>query len=108
MISYRERVRLHVELLAAPGEQAEYQAKVPAVNVVNELVNQWFDDLYQPTFEAFSSEFTAQELEHLHQFSQDFEAVLPSIPDTLALFHASSSSLAVASLAKQLHQSINW
>ncbi len=104
MSVHREPIQSHLELLANPAEQADYQAKVPAVNVVNELVNQWFGDLYHPMSEAFTSEFSAKELAAMQQFSEAFEAMLPGLPDTLPAFHASTTSAEVSALAKQLLQ----
>lgn len=72
-----------LQLIAAPTDQLRYQANAP-VNVANELVNQWFDDFYQPTSPQFASEFSSRELEQLTEFNRFFDERVSLLPGSLA------------------------
>lgn len=72
-----------LQLIAAPGDQLQYQAKA-SVNVASELVNQWFDDFYHPTSPQFASEFSSEELKRLAEFNRFFDERVSLLPDSLA------------------------
>lgn len=71
-----------LNLIASRSEQLEYQESAP-VNVVNELVNQWFDDFYHPADIRFASQFSADELVLLKRFDAYYNERLALLPDSL-------------------------
>jgi len=71
-----------LNLIASGSDQIEYQKAAP-VNVVNELVNQWFDDFYHPTDAQFACEFSAGEMVHLAKFDGFYDERVASLPDSL-------------------------
>jgi hypothetical protein len=83
MRPHRVNVINVLQLIAAPTEQMQYQAKSP-VNVAHELVNQWFDDFYHPTSPQFASEFSGEELATLAEFNRFFDERVSLLPDSLA------------------------
>ena len=71
-----------LNLIASESDQLAYQNLAP-VNVANELVNQWFDDFYNPTDKQFKSEFSDEELASLREFNAYYEARDAVLPDSL-------------------------
>lgn len=71
-----------LNLIASRSEQLEYQESA-AVNVANELVNQWFDDFYHPADMQFVSQFSADELLLLKRFDAYYNERLALLPDSL-------------------------
>ena len=64
MNSLRNQVIELVDCLADFDKQKIYQVKVPFIDVVDELICEWFDDIYQPKSEHFSQEFSKIEKEY--------------------------------------------
>jgi hypothetical protein len=61
----RQSVIAHLDLLAQPSMQLDYEAKVPYANVHGELVNGFCDDLYHPKSQQFLGAFSEDELRDL-------------------------------------------
>jgi len=95
IVYQRVRNRL-IEYLAVAGsfeQQREYQARVPAVSVPNEIINQWEDWTPGANLLGFGPPvFTSDELAALKAFGITWERVvrgtpkqLPSLEETLTL-----------------------
>jgi len=62
-----------LELLASREKQLDYQRRVPFVNIKNELLCMWFDDLYVPEDQIFKRAFSDEELAALRSFNECYE-----------------------------------
>jgi hypothetical protein len=82
MAPHRANIINLLNLIASESDQLDYQRLAP-VNVANELVNQWFDDFYHPTYEQFKSEFSDEELASLAEFDAYYGARDAVLPDSL-------------------------
>ncbi|WP_437912840.1 hypothetical protein WME73_38470 [Sorangium sp. So ce302] len=78
----RERVCEVLMLLSSLQLQRVYQARVPSVNVTEELFNQW-DDWYKPGNAEFDSLFSVDELRALGEFSKVIDAIAEETPQVL-------------------------
>jgi len=88
-----------LQLIASPAAALAYQREAPAVNVANELVNQWFDDFYHPGSPQFETAFSSAELAQLANFHRCFDAMADGLPDDLGTLLASSDWRQVSSEA---------
>ncbi|MGK4002231.1 hypothetical protein WMF31_06375 [Sorangium sp. So ce1036] len=79
---YRERIREVLELLSSPQLQRAYQARAPAVNVAEELFNQW-EDWYHPESVDFVSQFSSGEMRVLEEFSEVVDSIAGETPQVL-------------------------
>ena len=82
--------------------QIEYQQAVPYVGVPDELVCQWFDDLYHPTAEIFIAAFDEDEKQLLYKFNEIFSEYADNLPDTIEDLHRSPHWQKVARSAKKI------
>lgn len=71
-----------LNLIASSSDQVEYQRVAP-VNVAHDLVNQWFDDFYHPTYAQFAREFSADEMVQLANFDAYYDERVAILPDSL-------------------------
>ncbi|WP_437544801.1 MULTISPECIES: hypothetical protein [unclassified Sorangium] len=78
----RERVREVLVLLSSLQLQRAYQTRAPAVNVAEELFNQW-DDWYRPDNPQFGALFTVDEIRALGEFSKIIDAIAEETPQVL-------------------------
>ena len=65
MGAIRQSVREHLELLAHPSKQAQYESSVPVAHVHGELVAGFCSDLFRPKSKEFVDAFSEDELKDL-------------------------------------------
>jgi hypothetical protein len=63
-------------MLSSETEQRGYEKRAPYLNVADELVCQWFDDLYQPQDDNWRAVFLPAELKALEEFSELFKETI--------------------------------
>jgi hypothetical protein len=71
-----------LRLLASEEKQLAYERNVPCVDITNELVCIWFDDLYLPGDAFFCSCFMAQELAVLQEFHRFYDERIERLPES--------------------------
>ncbi len=69
-----------LRLLSSEAEQLAYQQVVPYVNVPEELLCMWFNDLYHPEDPFFRSCFTQPELNAMARFNQFYSEKKQILP----------------------------
>ena len=77
----RSSIREHLELLANPNAQRDYERDAPIADVPAELFCGWFDDSYHPEDPAFQAAFNPRELALLADFNDLFAAAEREIPE---------------------------
>jgi hypothetical protein len=77
--SSRRKIKEVLQLLSSVEEQLEYQRNVPHVNIVGELICDWFDHSYWPDDKDFVSGFSEAESAALSEFNAVFEHVVAPI-----------------------------
>lgn len=85
--SYRQRILDNLRLLSSVEEQIDYQASVH-INVPDELLCMWFDDLNMPeSLNVESSKFNGDEVTAIKTFSEKFNkaGVLIRRPNEITL-----------------------
>lgn len=108
MTPHRANIINALQLIASPAAALAYQREAPAVNVANELVNQWFDDFYHPGSPQFEAAFSSAELAQLADFHRRFDAVADGLPDDLGALLASSAWGQVSSDARDVLDRLGW
>lgn len=105
---YRKEIMVLLELLASKEKQLEYQKNVPYVNVRDELVCMWFDDLYHPEDAYFQGCFRLTELTALKHFDTRYRALKKCLPDKddVSTWHTSPVWQEIMKAAGQARQSI--
>lgn len=74
--NYRQRIIENLKLLSSVDEQLGYQKAVAQVNVPDELLCMWFDDLNMPgSLKAANSILAASEISAIERFSEKFNKV---------------------------------
>jgi len=71
-----------LRLLSSEAEQVAYQQVVPYVNVPDELLCMWFDDLYHPEDPFFGLCFTQPESNAMARFNQFYSEKKQILPHT--------------------------
>ena len=77
-----------LQLLSSKEEQDEYQKNVPHVDISQELICMWFDDLNKEG-KYLKNSFTDEEMKTLSEFSKYYEERLEKLPDSYADFWSS-------------------
>ena len=108
MNPHRANIINTLQLISSPTGAWEYQRRVPAVKVANELVNQWFDDFYHPDSPEFESAFSGAELAELAHFHRFFDAKVDELPDELGALLASPVWSQVSSEAGAVLVRLGW
>ncbi|HRH37822.1 MAG TPA: hypothetical protein PK760_05725, partial [Flavobacteriales bacterium] len=83
-----------LDLIASEERQLTYEHDVPHVDITNELVCMWFDDLYHPDDAFFVSCFSTDELIALgefHLFYDQRDELLPESKGTVRTWLADRS-----------------
>jgi len=96
-----------LNLIASSSDQVEYQRTAP-INVANELVNQWFDDFYQPTDAQFASEFSADEMVQLAKFDAYYDERVAVLPDSLEKLLITPAWIDVMACAGAILDACGW
>ena len=100
--SIRQQVAEHIRLLAHPGEQLEYERRVPIADVPAELVSGFCDDLYAPRSVEFIEAFSDRELKDLaHLYGLLCEAAKAKVHSVAELRKSAAWQL-VLRLAREL------
>lgn len=74
--SYRQRIIDYLKLLSSAEEQRSYQKESAQVNVPDELLCMWFDDLAMPgSLKPGSSVLVPTEVEAIERFSEKLDKV---------------------------------
>ena len=68
----------------------------------------WFDDMYHPYTELFTSAFNPTERRLLESFNNDYELLSKDLPETLGEFHKNSDWALIMSKAKRVLNEIQW
>lgn len=69
-------------LLASEQQQLAYERNVPHVDITQELLCMWFDDLYHPNNTYFDSCFTVNELVALAEFHHFYDQRTDKLPES--------------------------
>jgi hypothetical protein len=78
--SRREQFRELLQLLASEDEQLAYERNVPHVDITDELVCMWFDDLYHEKDVAGDPTFDADEWRALAEFHAFYDKRFRKLP----------------------------
>jgi hypothetical protein len=92
----------HIELLAHPSQQFEYEKTVPIANVPAELVCGFCDDLYDPKSLDFMNAFSESELKDLAELFGLLSVAAKANVSSVAELLKSEPWRAVIALAKEL------
>jgi hypothetical protein len=78
----RNRVIEVLEIAASYEEQMRYQAKVPYINVPDELCSMWFDDLVSENWQSWFTPpvFTPEEIDAVTHFDKIYRTVVAALP----------------------------
>jgi len=79
-VHYKAMLESHLELLADPAQQLEYQRNVPIAHVAAELFEGWEDHYVACRDADLSHLMTAAQAQVLREFDAELESVLRSIP----------------------------
>ena len=79
-VHYKAMLESHLELLADPAQQLEYQRNVPIAHVAAELFEGWEDHYVACRDADLSHLMTAAQAQVLREFDVELESVLRSIP----------------------------
>ena len=74
--AYRNSIIRLLRLVNSETEQRAYEKRAPYANVADELVCQWFDDLYHPEDENWRAIFLVPELKAMEEFSDAFKETI--------------------------------
>ena len=96
--TFRENLRLALELAASPEEQRAYARRVPIAQVVAEVFETW-TDIYHPDVPTFTVAFDEAERAALARYATFHELSLSSIGLSLDEFQASAVSEVLAHAA---------
>jgi hypothetical protein len=80
--NWRSLVLEALDLIGSRDEQLQYEHAVPNVDITSELVSIWFDQVYHPDHDQFSSAFSVKELGSLNEFNQVFDQAVDALPDS--------------------------
>jgi len=97
-----------LNLIADYKSQIEYQEAVPYVGVPDEMVCQWFDDLYHPDAEIFQSAFFEEEQQRLAEFNRTFDRYADNLPQTIELLHRSNDWRVISNEARNICNDLGW
>jgi hypothetical protein len=91
-----------LNVIADFNAQIEYQEAVPRVGVPDELICQWFDDLYHPSAEIFINAFNEEEKDYLSKFNELFESYADGLPSEIEHLHKTKEWLELSDYAKEI------
>lgn len=75
----RQEIIEFLKLLGNKENQLKYQNEVPSINVINELICEWFDDLYHPLQDSFLNSFSDVEKMQMKIFNDYFTDIKSQI-----------------------------
>ena len=106
LATYRNSLVEHLDLLASPAKQLEYEAAVPIADVHAELVCGLCDDIFHPKSAGFIAEFTELELKDIaHLYGLMVEAANLQVSNVRELLKQPEWRKVIAS-AKELRASL--
>ncbi len=88
----REKFMDTLSTIASAEKLLEYDKITPIENVLDELINRWFDNLYNPNTTLFESAFNAQERRELDRFNFFFDKYVNSMPDNQKVIDLQTSN----------------
>ena len=97
-----------LNLIADYPSQKKYQESVPYIGIPDEIVCQWFDDLYHPDAEIFTSAFSEEEKRRLAEFNDIFDEYADTLPQTIELLHESKEWKIVSKEASNILKKLGW
>jgi hypothetical protein len=77
---YKQMLEEHLELLADPAQQLDYQKNVPIAHVAGELFCMWHDSYDACRDEDLSHIMSAAQAQVLREFDAELDAIHRSIP----------------------------
>ena len=95
---------------SSSSAQREYESKVLIASVPAELICGWFDDLYHPETELFSSSFSQSELDALARFHEFYALRVDQIPPEggVDALQASDAWIEVQNRARSTVEALGW
>jgi hypothetical protein len=95
-------------LLSDSHKQDEFSLNVPQVNVVTELINEWFDSAFVPEFEWLKEYFSPEEWRVLMKFHCYFDKRVDELPRNYSELRENPIWKGIQTKAQDALSTLNW